>query len=171
MFRKKKKEEPEIPTSSMADISFLLLLFFLVTTTIDVDTGISLVLPPWIENAEQVKVKQENLASILVNEVGDVLLDEKIIGVPQIKSEMISRIKTNDKLIISVKTVRDTPYKIYIDVLDQLKGAYNDLRDEYSRQKFGVPADQATQGQIDELRKAIPQRISLAEPTQAEEGA
>jgi len=168
MFRKKKKPEAEIPTSSMADISFLLLLFFLVTTTIDVDTGINMVLPPWIENAEQVNVKSENIAAILVNEVGDVLLDEKIIGVPQIKPEIIQRIKSNPKLIVSVKTVRDTPYKIYIDVLDQLKMSYNELREEYSRQKFGVALHNATPAQIEEIRGAIPQRISLAEPTKAE---
>ena len=153
----------------MADISFLLLLFFLVTTTIDVDTGISLVLPPWVENAEQVPVKTDNLASVLVNEVGDVLLNEKIIGVPQISDEIVARIKANPKLIISVKTLRDTPYRIYIDVLDELKLAYNELRDEYSQQEYGVPYDQATPAQIDEIRKAVPQRISLAEPTQADE--
>lgn len=168
MFRKKKRPGAEISSSGLADISFLLLLFFLVTTTIDVDTGIDLVLPPWVENAEQVQIKSENIANILVNEVGDVLLDEKIIGIPQIKPEIIARIKANPKLIISYKTVRDTPYNIYISVMDQLKLAYGDLRDEYSREKFGVPADQANEEQIQDIRKAIPQRISLAEPTQAE---
>ncbi|MDX9758829.1 MAG: biopolymer transporter ExbD [Bacteroidota bacterium] len=170
MFRKRKKPPVEIPTSSMADISFLLLLFFLVTTTIDIDTGIDLVLPPWVENAEQVKVKSDNIANLLVNEVGDVLIDEKIIGIAQIKPEIIARIKANPKLIISYKTVRDTPYNIYIMVMDQLKVAYNELRDEYSREKFGVPAEEASDAQIQELRKEIPQRISLAEPTSAEEG-
>ncbi len=170
MFRKKKKVPVEIPTSSMADISFLLLLFFLVTTVIDIDTGIDLVLPPWVENAEQVQVKSENIANLLVNEVGDVLLDEKIIGVPQIKDEMVARIKANPKLIISYKTVRDTPYNIYISVMDQLKLAYEDLRNEYSQAKFGVPLKKANEKQIIEIREQIPQRISLAEPTQAEEG-
>ncbi|MBN1447557.1 MAG: biopolymer transporter ExbD [Bacteroidetes bacterium] len=168
MFRKKKRPGGEISSSGLADISFLLLLFFLVTTTIDVDTGIDLVLPPWVENAEQIAVKSENIANLLVNEVGDVLLDEKIIGVPQIKGEMIARIKANPKLIISYKTVRDTPYKIYIDVMDQLKMAYEELRSEYAREKFGISLDQANEDQIQEIRKAIPQRISLAEPTQAE---
>ncbi|HOJ03972.1 MAG TPA: biopolymer transporter ExbD [Bacteroidota bacterium] len=170
MFRKRKKPPVEIPTSSMADISFLLLLFFLVTTTIDVDTGIDLVLPPWIENAEQVAVKSDNIANLLVNEVGDVLLDEKIIGVPQIKGEIIARIKANPKLIISYKTVRDTPYKIYIDVMDQLKMAYTSLREEYAREKYGISLEEATEQQIQEIREAIPQRISLAEPAQAEQG-
>ncbi len=168
MFRKKKRPGAEISSSGLADIAFLMLLFFLVTTTIDVDTGIDLVLPPWVENAEQVAIKSENIANLLVNEVGDVLLDEKIIGVPQIKDEMVSRIKANPKLIISYKTVRDTPYKIYIDVMDQLKMAYDDLRSEYAREKFGIPLDKASEEQVQEIRRAIPQRISLAEPTQAE---
>ncbi len=168
MFRKKKRPMAEISSSGMADIAFLLLLFFLVTTTIDVDTGIDLVLPPWVDNAEQVAVKSDNIANLLVNEVGDVLLDEKIIGVPQIKEEMIARIKANPKLIISYKTVRDTPYKIYIDVMDQLKMAYEALRQEYSREKFGLPMDQVNEEQLQEIRRTIPQRISLAEPTQAE---
>jgi hypothetical protein len=133
-----------------------------------VDTGIDLVLPPWVDNAEQVAVKSENIANLLVNEVGDVLIDEKIIGVPQLKAEIITRIKANPKLIISYKTVRDTPYKIYIDVMDQLKLAYEDLREEYSREKFGMPVDQVNEEQLQEIRKTIPQRISLAEPTQAE---
>jgi len=168
MFRKKKRPGAEISSSGLADIAFLMLLFFLVTTTIDVDTGIDLVLPPWVENAEQVAIKSDNIANLLVNEVGDVLLDEKIIGVPQIKDEMVSRIKANPKLIISYKTVRDTPYKIYIDVMDQLKMAYDDLRSEYAREKFGIPLEKASEEQTQEIRRAIPQRISLAEPTQAE---
>lgn len=168
MFRKKKRPGAEISSSGLADIAFLMLLFFLVTTTIDVDTGIDLVLPPWVENAEQVAVKSDNIANLLVNEVGDVLLNEKIIGVPQLQNEMVARIKENPKLIISYKTVRDTPYKIYIDVMDQLKMAYNELRNEYAREKFGIPLEKASEEQVQEIRKAIPQRISLAEPTQAE---
>ena len=168
MFRKKEKPGAEIPTSSMADISFLLLLFFLVTTTIDVDTGINLVLPPWVDNAEQVAIKSDNIANLLVNEVGDVLLDEKIIGIPQIQPEIVQRIKDNPKLIISYKTVRDTPYNIYIAVMDQLKMSYTELREEYCISKFGVPFTEATPDQIMEIRKAIPQRISLAEPTKAD---
>ncbi|MBR9978466.1 MAG: biopolymer transporter ExbD [Bacteroidetes bacterium] len=168
MFRKKKRPGAEISSSGLADIAFLMLLFFLVTTTIDIDTGIDLVLPPWVETAEQVQVRSDNIANLLVNEVGDVLLDEKIIGIPQIKPEIIARIKANPKLIISYKTVRDTPYNIYINVMDQLKLAYIDLRNEYARQKFGTTVDQATEDQVQEIRQAIPQRISLAEPTQAE---
>ncbi|HWP82047.1 MAG TPA: biopolymer transporter ExbD [Bacteroidota bacterium] len=154
----------EIPTSSMADISFLLLLFFLVTTTIDVDTGIGLVLPPPVDDAEQVKVKTENLIRVLVNARGDVLLDDELTSVPQINEIVKNKIKANDKLIVSVKVDRETPYRTYIATLDQIKQAYNALREEYAQTRFGVALKDVTKEQLEEIREKVPQRISLAEP-------
>src|SRR3990172_3628473 len=121
MLRKKVSRDVEIPTSSMADISFLLLLFFLVTSTIDVDTGIGLTLPPPVDEAEQVKIKSENILKILVNAAGDVLLDEELTSVAQINEIVKNKLKANDKLVLSVKVDRDTPYRIYIATLDQVK--------------------------------------------------
>ncbi|OGU18784.1 MAG: hypothetical protein A2059_00680 [Ignavibacteria bacterium GWA2_55_25] len=164
MLRKKVSRDVEIPTSSMADISFLLLLFFLVTTTIDVDTGIGLTLPPPVDEAEQVKIKSENILKILVNAAGDVLLDEELTSVPQINEIVKNKLKANDKLVLSVKVDRDTPYRIYIATLDQVKQSYADLREEASLEKFGVPLDQLTREQLQEIRDQVPQRISLAEP-------
>ena len=164
MLRKKVSRDVEIPTSSMADISFLLLLFFLVTTTIDVDTGIGLTLPPPVDDAEQVKIKSENILKILVNAAGDVLLDEELTSVAQISEIVRNKLKANDKLILSVKVDRDTPYRIYIATLDQVKQSYADLREEASLEKFGVPLDQLTREQLQEIRDQVPQRISLAEP-------
>ena len=164
MLRKKVSRDVEIPTSSMADISFLLLLFFLVTTTIDVDTGIGLTLPPPVDDAEQVKIKSENILKILVNAAGDVLLDEELTSVPQINEIVKNKLKANDKLVLSVKVDRDTPYRIYIATLDQVKQSYADLREEASLEKFGVPLDQLTREQLQEIRDQVPQRISLAEP-------
>lgn len=164
MLRKKVSREVEIPTSSMADISFLLLLFFLVTTTIDVDTGIGLTLPPPVDDAEQVKIKSENILKILVNAAGDVLLDEELTSVAQISEIVRNKLKANDKLILSVKVDRDTPYRTYIATLDQVKDAYADLREEASLTQFGVPMEQLTREQLQEIREKVPQRISLAEP-------
>lgn len=164
MLRKKVSRDVEIPTSSMADISFLLLLFFLVTTTIDVDTGIGLTLPPPVDDAEQVKIKSENILKILVNAAGDVLLDEELTSVPQINEIVKNKLRANDKLVLSVKVDRDTPYRIYIATLDQVKQSYADLREEASLEKFGVPLDQLTREQLQEIRDQVPQRISLAEP-------
>lgn len=148
----------------MADIGFELMIFFLLTTTFDVDTGIGLVLPPPVEETTEVKIKKENIANILVNKEGQVLLDGELVLVDQIKPLIVNKIKENDKIVISVKTDRETSYKIYIDVMDQLKQAYNQLREDYSRQNFAVSLAQVTKAQLEEIRGAIPQRISLAEP-------
>lgn len=166
MLRKRQSREADIPTSSMADITFLLLLFFLVTTTIDVDTGIGIVLPPPPEETEQVKVKTENLLKVLVNAAGEVLLDDELTSVSQIHDIVKNKIKANEKLIISVKVDRETPYRVYIQTLDEIKWAYNDLREEYALQRFGKPLRQLTKTEMDEVRDKIPQKISIAEPEQ-----
>jgi len=164
MLKRKKKEGATIPLAGMADIAFLLLIFFLLVTTIDVDTGIGLVLPPPVEDAEEIEVEEDNLANILVNAAGEVLLDGDIISVPQISGTIADMIRANPELIVSVKTDRRTPYNVYIDTIDQLKMAYNELREAYARQNFGVRLDDVNREQLEEIRRAIPQRISLAEP-------
>ncbi len=102
----------------MADIAFLLLIFFLVTTTIDMDKGLDLVLPPMGETKE---IPKKNIANLLVDAKGNVLLDKKPININDVKKEVMRMIAENDKLIISVKTHTSTKYRAYIDVLDQLK--------------------------------------------------
>lgn len=164
MLRKQSKREAEIPTSSMADIAFLLLIFFLVTTTIDVDTGIGLVLPPPVEDTEVVRVKTENLLKVLVNAAGQVLLDDEVTSVASIHEIVATKLKENPKLIVSIKVDRETPYNVYIDALDEIKLAYNALREEYSLQNFGVPLKNLTKEQLDEVRDAVKQSISIAEP-------
>lgn len=164
MIKKQSNREVLIPTSSMADISFLLLLFFLVTTTIDVDTGIGLVLPPPVEDTEVVKVKTENLLKVLVNADGLVLLDDEVTSLDNIHEIVTEKLKANPKLIVSIKVDRETPYRGYIKALDEIKLAYNALREEYSLQKFGVPMRDLTKDQLDEVRDAIKQSISIAEP-------
>lgn len=164
MFKRRKRAEAEIPSASMADIAFELLIFFLVATTFDVDTGIGLVLPPAAETTEQVKVKQSDIAKLLVNAAGEVLLDGELITVQQIRELIKNKIKANPKLIISIKTDRETNYSRYIEVLDELKLAYNDLREEYSLKTFGKSYRDLTREQQEEVKKEIPIRISIAEP-------
>ncbi len=104
----------------MADIAFLLLIFFLVTTTIDMDKGLGLVLPP---KGEQKEVPKKNISNLLINARGDVLLDGEPIQTQNIKRIVKEKIAANDKLIISLKTHARTKYQSYVDVLDQLKQA------------------------------------------------
>jgi len=148
----------------MADISFLLLLFFLVTTTIDVDTGIGLVLPPPAEDTEIVKVKTQSLIRVLVNVAGDVLLDDEVTSVPQIHEIVANKLRVNKKLIVSIKVDRETPYRVYIATLDEIKQAYNILREEFAMETFKLPLRNLTKQQMDEVREAVKQSISIAEP-------
>ncbi|QQS37989.1 MAG: biopolymer transporter ExbD [Ignavibacteriales bacterium] len=171
MIKKKKIAEAAIPTSSMADIAFLLLLFFLVATVIDVDTGIGITLPePLDPETEVTPVSKERMAAILINENGDVLLDGAVIPVHMIKNNLKSRIvskielPSNKKLIVSLKTDRKTVYNIYVQALDQIKLSYFEVRDEYSNANFGRKYNDLDPESQEIVKDKIPIIISLAEP-------
>ena len=117
---KKRIRAGEIPTASMADIAFLLLIFFLVTTTIDMDKGLGLVLPP---KGEEKEIPKRNISNILINARGDILLDKEPIQMRDIRQVVREKMAVNDKLIFSVKTHPKARYQAYINVLDQLKMA------------------------------------------------
>ena len=110
----------EINSSSMSDIAFLLLVFFLVTTTISLDKGISLILPA---EGNELEVNRKNITSILINDRGMVLMDDNPIKINQIKSKATKKIAANTNIIFSVMTHKNTKYEDYILVLDQLKQA------------------------------------------------
>lgn len=118
LVEKKKRRESEIPMASLADIAFLLLIFFLVTTTIDVDRGIGLTLPG---KGEEQEIRSKNIVSLLINSAGDVLLDNEPTPIHDINRIIKEKLAQNDKLIVSVKTDRETKYNAYVQVLDQLK--------------------------------------------------
>ena len=120
MIEKKRRDLQEINSSSMADIAFLLLVFFLVTTTISMDKGISLVLP---SEGNEMEVNKTNIVNILVNETGKVLMDDKPTRLKDIKNIAERRITQNSKVIFSLQTHPRTKYQVYVQVLDQLKSA------------------------------------------------
>ena len=107
----------EVNSSSMSDIAFLLLVFFLVTTTISLDKGISLILPA---EGNELEVNKNNIMNVLINDQGRVLLDDRPTLIKDIKRRAINSIKKNEKIIFSVLTTKRTKYKYYIEVLDQL---------------------------------------------------
>jgi biopolymer transport protein ExbD len=117
---KRKGRTASIPTASMADIAFLLLTFFLVTTSLDVDKGLGLTLPP---KGQAKPIPKKNIASLLINANGEVLLDDQEIQVPQIKDIVKQRLAMNDKLIVSIKTDSKTRYQDFVSVLDQVQMA------------------------------------------------
>jgi biopolymer transport protein ExbD len=120
LVEKRKTSSADIPTSSLADMAFLLLIFFLVVTTIGSDKGIDLVLPP---EGEVKPIPPQNIMNILINDNGNILIDEEPRFLNQVRDIVKERIARNDKLIVSVKTTRYTPYRVFVAVLDQLKQA------------------------------------------------
>jgi len=118
---KKRDKDVEIPSASLSDIVFLLLIFFLVTTSIDTEKGLDLVLPP--PGHQEIKIPKKNIANLLINEAGEALLDGKKIEISQISKIIKKKLLENELLIVSVKTDDNTDYSTYIRVIDQLKKA------------------------------------------------
>ena len=116
---RRQKSDPEIPTSSMADIAFLLIVFFLVTTTLNQDKGIGMQLPP---AGESKKIQKKNICNIWVNESGQILINlEDQVPLTQLRANIEQRIAANEKLIVSLKASEETPYEDFINVLDEIK--------------------------------------------------
>ena len=120
MTGKRRFKGGEIPTASMADIAFLLLIFFLVTTTIDMDKGLGIVLPA---EGQEIEISKKNIVNCLINSTGKVLLGGDPVEVRNLNKIIRQKLAENEKLVISVKAHEKTPYKDYIRVIDQLKMA------------------------------------------------
>ena len=175
LLKKRERESAEINGSSMADIAFLLLIFFLVTTTINVDTGIGMVLPPPVtEDNPPPPIRERNLMKILVNQAGLITMDDEPTPINEVQSKLIEFIKNptaSEELavspqaaIVSLKTVRETPYRIYIDMLDEVIGAYAVLRNEVANQNYSKEYSQLNQDQKKVVDDIYPKKISIAEP-------
>lgn len=179
LLKKRKREDPEVGGSSMADIAFLLLIFFLLVTTIDVDTGIGMVLPPKPEeDVEPPPIQERNMLKILVNADGLVLMDEQPTAITEVKQNVKDFVSNNgedpdlsdspDKAIVSLKTDRQTPYRVYIDMLDEVMGAYAELRNQAAQERFGRSFEELDEDseQYQQIRELYPKKISIAEPDQ-----
>ena len=146
-----RRSSPEVNAGSMADIAFLLLIFFLVTTTIETDSGISRKLPPMEESEEDVVIKQKNIFTVLLNGKDQLLVEDELMDLKELRESAIEFLDNGggtgddacnyckgkkdpkssdnpDKAIISLKNDRETDYKVYISVQNELVAAYNELR-------------------------------------------
>lgn len=170
-----REDEADIPMAGMADIAFLLLVFFLVVTTIDVDTGIGMVLPPPLQdNQDPPPIKDRNMLTVLVNAQGELLVEDEPMPLNQLRQEVVTHVTNNGQnpdyavspqdAIVSIKTQEQTRYAAYVDVLDEVKMGYKDVRDGVARSKFGQPFDQLNDAQAEQVKKQIPLKISIAEP-------
>lgn len=168
----------EINTSSMADIAFLLLIFFLVTTTIQSEKGLMMLLPPITEQVD-FKIQERNLFKVMLNGNDQLTAEDQMIQLPQLRME-IKKFLTNqgqnpnysdnpDKAIVSLQCSRSTGYDAYIEVLDEIKRAYNEVRaahvglslGEYQRLDDRLPSQREL---LEKAKTAYPMQISEANP-------
>jgi len=167
----------EINAGSMADIAFLLLIFFLVTTTIAEDKGILVKLPPWSDEEPDItKLKERNVYAVLVNAQNQLLVREEPMSVARLRenakefimnpNNMPNMSESPKNAIISLKNDRGTEYDTYLAVYNELKGAYEELWDELAEKRYGEPyTDDMPFAQRKAIRDEIPFVISEAEPT------
>jgi hypothetical protein len=202
-----KRSAPEVNAGSMADIAFLLLIFFLVTTTIETDSGINRKLPPIEDIEDPPIIKQKNIFTVVVNKNNQLLVEEELTSIEDLRSLAVEFLdngggegedacdfcqgprdpKSSDnpvKAIISLKNDRETSYKVYISVQNELVAAYNDLRDrEFLRlnpnegltfveanKKYSDPRTTPDQKKLLKpmltiVKGMFPQKLSEAEPS------
>lgn len=202
-----KRSAPEVNAGSMADIAFLLLIFFLVTTTIETDSGLNRKLPPMEDQVDPPIIRQKNIFTVLVSKNDQLLVEEELADIKDLRSLAVEFLDNGggvgdetcdycqgkrdeassdnpDKAIISLKSDRETSYKIYIAVQNELVAAYNELRNrEFLRlnpnlrsnyvdaqKKYDDPrtseADrEELKPKLDFVKKMYPQKLSEAEST------
>ncbi len=183
---------PEINSSSMADIAFLLLIFFLVTTTIANDKGLTIQLPPKPDDMEEIEleIKERNLFKVYVNSADRILVEGEVVqDIFSIRERVKEHVLNNGRdpeksdspkdAIISFKTDRGTSYEVFIDILDELQGAYYEMYAE----RAGVTTERwreiasdhkdpelkeiydKARGVNEEGKVTFPMNISIAEPS------
>ena len=201
-----KRSAPEVNAGSMADIAFLLLIFFLVTTTIETNSGISTKLPPKLENQEPPPpIKEKNIFTVLVNMNDQLLVEDQLMDVKDLRKAAMdfldngggqgdeactycrgnknpSSSDNHEKAVISLRNDRETSYKVYIAVQNELVAAYNELRERerqrlypnevsYAQMEAEFNAARTDQARKDELKpkmeklqELFPRKLSEAEP-------
>ena len=189
-----KREIQEINAGSMADIAFLLLIFFLVATTMDIDTGISRLLPPMPEDEQEddQEIRERNVFVVLINKEDQLFVEREVVDVSQLKEmtkefflnpgndpNLSEKRETNvdffgdimvSRGVISLQNDRGTSYGKYIAVQNELAAAVNELRNELCLENFGRtyesldPLNPTEADLIEAVKDVFPMAISEAEP-------
>jgi hypothetical protein len=202
-----KRSAPEVNAGSMADIAFLLLIFFLVTTTIETDSGLNRKLPPMEDQVDPPIIREKNIFTVVVNKNDQLLVEEKLTDIKDLRSLAVAFLDNGggvgdeacdycqgerdeassdnpDKAIISLKNNRETSYKVYIAIQNELVAAYNELRNreflrlypnvglnfvdaqkKYDDPRTSADATEELKPKLDVVKKMYPQKLSEAEPS------
>ena len=202
-----KRSAPEVNAGSMADIAFLLLIFFLVTTTIETDSGLNRKLPPMEDQVDPPIIREKNIFTVVVNKNDQLLVEEELIDIKDLRSLAVAFLDNGggvgdeacdycqgerdeassdnpDKAIISLKNNRETSYKVYIAIQNELVAAYNELRNreflrlypnvglnfvdaqkKYDDPRTSADAAEELKPKLDVVKQMYPQKLSEAEPS------
>lgn len=188
---KGKRKCPEVNSSSTADIAFLLLIFFLITTSMDTDRGLTRQLPPPPEQNQKdnddVKLKARNVLTVFLNLNDQLMCGDDYINVDQLRAkakefianpandeampekhakdvEFFGNVMVTSKHVISLRFDRGSSYQAYLSVQNELVAAYNELRDELANEKWNKNYADLNEDQQKAIREIYPQKISEAEP-------
>ena len=164
LIRRKSHETPGLNTTSTADISFMLLIFFLVTTSMDVDKGVLRQLPspePQKKEQQQSVVDKANLMALRLTAGDTLLVNGKPMQVSQLKEETIRFVhRLGKKHLISIESDRDADYNLYFQMQNQLMEAYSQLRNETAQKKYHRDYALLNNDQKEQVRNICPQRIT-----------
>ena len=153
---------------SMADIAFLLLIFFLVTTTIQEDQGVLVRLPEWDDDPIIQDVVDNNVLTVLVNASDELMVEDdraEVAAIPGLlRNHVISPERKPTQAVVSLTHDRGTSYERYLQVYDALKSGYTAMWNDLANQKYGTVYAQLNTAQQKEVRSEIPMVISEAEP-------
>lgn len=169
---KNRRQNNEVNAGSMADIAFLLLIFFLVATTIVEDKGILVKLPPWDPNQEAIDVNQEHVLTVLINHQNAIYAEGEETEVNAIKNitktfietKLLAFQNTEKTPVVSITNDKQTSYDTYIGVYNEIKAAYNELWDELAQELYQQDYTYLSIGRKRDIKKKIPLVISEAEP-------
>lgn len=166
MFKRKKHTVPSLNTTSTADISFILLIFFLVTSSMDIDKGLGRVLPPLEpeeEQMEQADIDEHNLLRLAIGADNMLTCNGEAFDVSHLRQRVVDFVGSTadrQKHVIQIDAHRDASYDIYFQVQNEIVAAYNQLRNNRARQQYGHGYELCTTEQKEALRAYYPQRIA-----------
>lgn len=170
--RKPRHDRPELNAGSMADIAFLLLIFFLVTTTIAEESGVLVRLPEWTDDPIDRKISDEAVLSVLINTNDELMVENERIAVADLPGRLIDHLRSPgraaNRKLVSLMHDRGTSYAKYLSVYDALKSGYSRIWNETANDRYGRAFTLLSEEQQAEVLREFPMVISEAEPSEYE---